>query len=138
MVFWLGLSSTEGDRLGHLVRGVQMLSSYGQECNVEQLSDVVHVETGPGEPPAMVCLVGGTAEATREELIDICRETEWSLGESPATLSVTLFPDQEVFVSLRNGEIGPSATLVLRQEEFTRLCDWRQPLGGGLADWMGE
>ena len=92
---FLGLSSREGDRLGHLVRGVQMLRSYGHEADIEGYSDVVSLVLQAEEEPSFACVLSGESGATFEALQGICRETEWALGKQPETLTVWILQHGE-------------------------------------------
>jgi|GEM_PF-3578784 len=143
---FFGLSSTEGDRLGHLVRGVQMLRSYGHEAEVERYSAVVDVPLSSQAPPALICVVGGRTAATAEGLRGICRETEWALGDEPETLTVRVLQVGErqrsgvpaPLLDLLHGRLTPAMTQVLSAGEFEQLCDWGQQLLGADLDIMGE
>lgn len=143
---YFGLSSTEGDRLGHLVRGVQMLRSYGREADIDEYSDVVDLALRAEERPAFACVVGGETEADLEALHGICRETEWALGDQPETLSVTVLrfgerrPGQapKAFDAIRSGRLHGSMRRALSADEFRRICDWGQVLIGEDTDVIGE
>ncbi len=143
---FFGLSSTEGDRLGHLVRGVQMLRSYGHEAEIERYSAVVNVPLLAEEPPALICVVSGQAEATWEGLLGICRETEWALGDQPEILQVWLLQHgsrqgkemPRPLTAIVQGQRVAGGTQVLSAAEFERLCDWGQQTLGAETDIMGE
>lgn len=142
----LGLSSREGDRLGHLVRGVQMLRSYGHEADIEEYSDVVSVVLQAEEEPSFACVISGESEASFEALQGICRETEWALGKQPETLTVWILqhgdrrPGQapRPFQSIRDSRLEAGMGRVLPGDEFRKICDWGQQLIGEDADVMGE
>lgn len=143
---YFGLCSTEGDRLGHLVRGVQMLRSYGHEADIDRYSDVVNVVMGAEEPQAYACIIGGTSGATLESLQGICRETEWALGKQPQTLSVWVLELGEhrpgnvpcLFERLRTGKFDKGMTIALPGDEFARMCNWGQVQIGEESDVIGE
>lgn len=142
---YFGLCSTEGDRLGHLVRGVQMLRSYGREAEIAEYSDVVDVRLQAGAPPAFACVVGGQTEATPEALEGICRETVWALGKEPETLSLWILRVGDhphgaappAFEAIRQGTLDEGMTRVLSGAEFARICDWGQR-ARGEEDVIGE
>lgn len=143
---YFGLSSTEGDRLGHLVRGVQMLRSYGHEADLDEYSDVVNVGLKAEERPAYACVIGGRSGATLEALQGICRETEWALAKQPETLSVWVLQlgDQEPggaprpFEAIRNGRLEKNMTRALPGDEFRRICDWGQEIIDKESHVIGE
>lgn len=155
----LGLMSSEGDRLGHLVRGVQMLRSYGKEFDVDYYSDVV--EDGSG---ALCCIVGGESDASPERVRAMARQTQWALGDADGNeiLRVITLQDGSVdrpgigmndltasaevlgsgpalqsFQGLISGS-GASGHLFVTGEEFGRICDWGQSLKDGETEIMGE
>lgn len=151
---YFGLHSTEGDRLGHLVRGVQMLRSYGHEAEIDEYSDVVNVTLTTDDPPAFACVISGQSAATLEALKGICRETEWALGKMPEScpdgekepaLSVRIlqFDDQQLdsprfFEAVRTGKLTKGMTVALDKEEFERICGWGQIVDGEPAEVAGE
>jgi hypothetical protein len=143
---YFGLSSTEGDRLGHLVRGVQMLRSHGREADITEYSDVVNVVLQPDGPPAFACVVGGTSAATLEALQSICRETEWSLGNEKGVLTVNLLQlgaravgqAPRPFAAMQAGRLEAGMVQVMPGDAFARLCDWGQELIGGDEGVIGE
>lgn len=143
---FLGLSSREGDRLGHLVRGVQMLRSYGQEADIAQYSDVVTLVLRAKEEPSFACVIGGETEATFEALQGICRETEWALGKQPERLTVWVLQHGEqrpgkapkAFDTIQAGRLEEGMTRSLPADEFRQICDWGQQLIGEDADVIGE
>lgn len=140
---YVGLTSTEGDRLGHLVRGVQMLRSYGGEAKVMRYSDVL---SSAGEPPALMCLLECNSTATLEGLQGIARETEWALGHEPNVLTVTIvqYGDTRAeavpggLLALLDQRQEPGSSVFLARAEFTKLCDWGQNLTNGETEVMGE
>lgn len=142
---YIGLSSKDGDRLGHLVRGVQMLRSYGDEAHVMSYSDVVDYYGRADEPPSLCCVLECSSESTLEELRGMARETEWALGDEPGVLQVrllkygdqTLGPSEEPFQALmeRSPQSGPVANT---QYEFASMCDWGQHGTDGEDDVIGE
>jgi len=140
---YVGLTSTEGDRLGHLVRGVQMLRSYGREAKVMRYSDVV---SSAGEPPALMCLLECNSTATLEGLQGIVRETEWALGHEPKVLTVKIVQYGDTRLDGVPGGLltqleqrqEPGNSVFLSRTEFAKLCDWGQNLTNGETDVMGE
>lgn len=126
----LTLRSREGDRLGHLVRGVQMLSSYGKEFELRSVSDVLDTGDEGGAASALECRVTAVSDATDEQLAAMVRETEWALGDH--CLSVQLGKDGEE-AGARTG-----AERFLESKEFRAICDWGQQLSGSPAPVMGE
>lgn len=143
---FLGLSSREGDRLGHLVRGVQMLRSYGREADIQRYSDVVSVVLRAEEEPSFACVISGESEATFEALQGICRETEWALGKQPERLTVWILQHGErrpgtsprPFEAIRAGRLEEGMTPVMPGEEFRKICLWGQQLIGEETDVIGE
>ncbi|MFZ5825139.1 MAG: hypothetical protein ACOY94_12500 [Bacillota bacterium] len=143
---FLGLSSREGDRLGHLVRGVQMLRSYGHEADIEGYSDVVSLVLKAEEEPSFACVLSGESGATFEALQGICRETEWALGKQPETLTVWILQHGErrpgkaprAFEAIRAGRLEAGMTRVMEAGEFRRICDWGQEIIGDESDVIGE
>lgn len=139
---YFGLSSNEGDRLGHLVRGVQMLRSYGAEAAIDQFSDVVQAQLGPDQPPALACVVGGTTQADLAALQGICRETEWALGKEPGVFAVHLLqvgmPVPAALGAIWAGDLHAGMIRALPSAEFARLCEWGQQLYGEESDVIGE
>lgn len=76
----VSLSSREGDRMGHLVRAVQMIYSYGKECDVLSCSDVWE-DMVPGEPLCLAVVLEADSENSEQAVRQVCKEVEWSLGE---------------------------------------------------------
>ncbi len=142
----LGLTSTDGDRLGHLVRGVQMLRSYGNEMEVDRYSDVIDAAVQADAPAALCCVLTGESDATLDGLRGICRETEWALGDDERVLNVTIlrYGDDEPNEGARplqavlRGRFEPGMTRLVSAEEFARMCDWGQQLSDTDADIIGE
>lgn len=126
----LTLRSREGDRLGHLVRGVQMLRSYGKEFQLRSVSDVVDTGEKGGRPPALECRVTALSDATDEQLNAMLRETDWALGEH--CLSLRLEPEGGVAGPVPGGQV------YMKAKEFEAICGWGQQLSGSPAPVMGE
>jgi len=130
---YIGLMSREGDRLGHLVRGVQMLRSYGAEADVLSYSGAVDVSPRPGEEPALCCLLECSSDATLEGLRGICRETEWALGENPRVLTASVVQYDghtqddvpECLQGLMENRYDGAPRLE-GPDAFAALCDWGQ------------
>jgi hypothetical protein len=143
---YLGLISQEGDRLGHLVRGVQMLRSYGDEARVIGYSSVVDWSGQADEPPALCCVLECQSDATEEALNGICRETEWALGDEPDVLQVHVLRHGATesgdapapLLAMLAGSDAAGMTMQNDRYEFARLCDWGQQLIGEDADVIGE
>lgn len=142
---YIGLMSTDGDRIGHLVRGVQMLRSYGKEADVERYSDVIQAEeVTVGEQSALCCLIECGSDASPENLRGILRETEWALGDDPSVLTARLvrFGQQTLedvpqpMLALLQGQ--GEHEVFLPAEEFEHICDWGQQSPDGNADIIGE
>lgn len=141
-----GLISSEGDQLGHLVRGVQMLRSYGKEADIERYSDVVYVANKADEPPRHCVVITGQTDTTPEGLDGICRETEWALGKEPSVLQVFIVDHDgkrprgvpPELVALAEGKRIEGGMLSTPGDEFARLCDWGQKLVDGETEVMGE
>lgn len=142
----IGLSSTMGDRLGHLVRGVQMLRSYGSEAEVLRYSPVVYAAVRADEEPGLYCVLECDSDADLDGLRGICRDTEWALGDEPEVLTVHLLQygdlrfggAPEPLEALEKGKLSPGAWVYMPDEEFAKLCDWGQGLADGDTDIMGE
>ncbi|MFZ5816488.1 MAG: hypothetical protein ACOY93_14515 [Bacillota bacterium] len=132
--------------MGHLVRGVQMLRSYGREAAIDRCSDVVDLRLSPGEPPAYACVLEGSTGAALDALQGILRETEWALGKREATLKLWIlqYGDQRpgsaprAFEAIRSGRLEEGMTRVLPGGEFARLCDWGQQEIGAEPGVIGE
>jgi hypothetical protein len=143
---YIGLISQEGDRLGHLVRGVQMLRSYGNEAKVVGYSDVVDWSGQACGRPALCCVLECHSAATEDGLQGMCRETEWALGDDPAVLQAHLLRygnrDQEqapgALRSLVQGAPAPDMTVMNSRYEFAKLCDWGQEITDGEDGVAGE
>jgi hypothetical protein len=140
----LGLTTSAGDQLGHLVRGIQMLRSYGQELVVQRYSAVM-VATDPATgQPALHCLVAGTSDATLDGLRGICRETEWALGDDPRVLQVALlrYGDTPVdqasppTLALMGGAAAPDTVVLTSSATLAAISDWGQQ--GGDDHVIGE
>lgn len=129
----LELLSREGDRLGHLVRGVQMLRSYGQEFVLHGNSDVW--QSG-AEPPALHCRLDAETACEREPFAGILRETAWALGDTALQLRLLKWGD--------GAPLGDQAgeAVFMKAEEFEEICRWGQQLSGQKApvqgEWLGE
>ncbi|MGE5675478.1 MAG: hypothetical protein ACM3XM_16650 [Mycobacterium leprae] len=142
---YFGLSSTEGDRLGHLVRGVQMLRSYGDEAVARGCTDVVDTTYLSDGPPALCCLLECESSAADDALRQMCRETEWALGEEPAVLTVQFFREgdeeprlPELLQGLLLNQPAPGFTVYTNRSDFAELYDWGQvALDGGtvIGEW---
>lgn len=143
-----GLTSREGDRLGHLVRGVQMLRSYGKEFEVGRYSKVINVAISADEAPSLCCLLSGESEATIPRWRAMVRETQWALGNSEGSgvLEVTLirhgdqmaeFIPRSLQAILDHG-LSQGSTMFLPAEEFARICDWGQQVSDIDASVIGE
>ncbi len=144
----VGLTSTSGDRLGHLVRGVQMLRSYGKEFETDRYSKVINVPLSADEPPALCALLTGESEANLFRWRAMIRETQWALGDSDGggILTVALVrhghhvaeslprPLQSV---LQHG-LGQGNTMFLSAGEFRRMCAWGQSLIDSREPVIGE
>lgn len=144
----VGLTSREGDRLGHLVRAVQMLRSYGKEFEVVRYSKVINVPFSTDEHPALCALLTGESEAELWRWRAMIRETQWALGDSKGdrTLEVTLLryndeiaqdvptPLQKV---LQHG-LTDGNTMYLSAFEFRGICAWGQQLTDSVAPVIGE
>jgi hypothetical protein len=143
---FLGLTTQEGDRLGHLVRGVQMLRSYGEEARVIHYSDVVDWTGRADEQPLLGCVLECMSDATLEGLHGICRETQWALGDEDRVLKVYILKygtqkvDQapEPLQALLQGKFGPNMTVSEGGPAFAHLCDWGQVAPFDGTDLMGE
>lgn len=142
---YIGLMSTDGDRIGHLVRGVQMLRSYGKEADVERYSDVIQAgEVTTGEQPALCCLIECESDTSPENMRGILREVEWALGDDPSVLTARLvrFGQQTLedvprpMLTLLEGEGGYE--VFQPAGEFEQICDWGQQHPDGNADIIGE
>lgn len=144
----VGLVSTEGDRLGHLVRGVQMLRSYGKEFDVTRYSKVINVPTRADQPPALCALLTGDSEASLHRWRAMVRETQWALGnaEGGDTLQVTLlrygdqiaeFIPKPLQAVLEQG-LGGGNSIYLPASEFRGICAWGQQLTDTDAPVIGE
>lgn len=77
----LSLVSQRGDRLGHLVRGVQMLMSYGRECRIRRVSSIYVAEPGPDVAPRLLAVVAAETDLAPLGVLALCREVEWALGQ---------------------------------------------------------
>lgn len=143
---FLGLMSQEGDRLGHLVRGVQMLRSYGKEASVIRYSDVADWTGHADEPPTLCCVLECMSEATAQALQGMARETEWALGDEPRVLRVKVLQygtqeSAQIPTPLRlilAGGSEPGLQVVIPRPEFAKLCDWGQQLTDSDSGVIGE
>jgi hypothetical protein len=141
---FIGLGSHEGDRIGHLVRAVQMLRSYGKETKVVRYFDVLSEPANERKPQGLFTVLEFVSEATDAGLQGICKETEWSLGDHPETLNVLLLekrrrePIADPFEALLVGKVDDRFTLFTDAVAFAKLCDWGQRRGGEGTDVMGE
>lgn len=143
---FLGLTSTEGDQLGHLVRGVQMLRSYGEEASVIRYFDVINQPAEGGEPPAFCTLLECSSSADLSQLQAICKETEWALGQEKThlTVQVVQYGDKrqdgvgEALQALLAGQRAGSTTVAMEHDQFARLCGWGQQRTDGEAPIIGE
>jgi len=140
----IGLTSREGDQLGHLVRGVQMLRSFGHEFEVERYSNLLSVDVEGISTAAVCCFLDGKSAATLEALLSICSETEWALGDQPATLQVWLVhvdgsPVESAPETLLQAERQQAGRrLHMAAEEFRKICDWGQAMPDSKSDVIGE
>lgn len=140
----IGLISREGDQLGHLVRGVQMLRSYGHEFEVQRYSDLLSIALDGVSASAICCFLDGNSAATLTALQSICRETEWALGDQPATLQVWLvqYEDNQVESApqplLQAEQQDSGRTVHMEAEEFRKICVWGQQMSGSDAKVIGE
>ena len=144
----IGLISREGNQLGHLVRGVQMLRSYGKECEVDTYSDVVAAPLSAGEGAALCCLLTAQSDATEERIAAMCRETEWALGatDQNPTLEVWIVrqndrdndPVPGPLKALRDGEVQAGLSTLTAAPVFMSICDWGQALSDEDTDVIGE
>lgn len=91
---YLSLLSEKGDRLGHLVRGVNMMMSYGKECQIRRVSSVYEAQPVADRPPGLFAVVEADTTSPPARLLDFCQEVEWALGrargEQQGTLDVDL------------------------------------------------
>jgi hypothetical protein len=141
-----GLISTKGDRFGHLVRGVQMLRSYGSEAHIEEYSDVVNVASSADEPSALCCVLRGETDATADGLQGICREVQWALGEDPNVLTAVVLrldgKDSEhvprALQAVLQAHLRNDMAVFMPENDFAEMCDWGQQLLDGDDDVMGE
>ena len=141
----LGIMSRDGDRLGHLVRAVQMLRSYGNEAKIVRYSDVMDWEC-EDEPAAMCCMLECMSDAAMDGLSGVARETQWALGDDEDVLTVYIMQ----FGNERFQEAPPPLqalleekalacmSRVMEQHEFARMCDWGQVIFGQEAPVAGE
>jgi len=140
----IGMISQEGDQLGHLVRGVQMLRSYGHEFEVQRYSKLISLDLDGVEASAICCFLDGHSAATLAALQSICRETEWALGDQPTALRVWL-----VQVGNNRVEAAPQPLLqaerqdvgrhvYLAPEEFRKICEWGQRSPGSDSKVTSE
>lgn len=142
----LGLTTRAGDRLGHLVRAVQMLRSYGSEVKVVRYSDVVDWVNQDDQQPSMCCILECMSTASLEGLSGITRETQWALGNEDEVLQVYIMQ----FGNERFQEAPPCLDALLQekalacmkrimdQHEFAKACDWGQQVPGGETRVAGE
>lgn len=138
------LTSTKGDRLGHLIRGVQMLRSYGAEADVTRCSDVINIDQA-GQQPALGCVLEASSDAAADALKGICRETEWALGHDRDVLTVRFERYESDAPALPHpvmavpGGTVDGSVLFLHREEFAQLYDWGQQLldddGALIGEW---
>ncbi|HEY3366627.1 MAG TPA: hypothetical protein VGK74_16350 [Symbiobacteriaceae bacterium] len=134
------LMTTRGDRLGHLIRGVQMLRSYGAEAEVTRCTDVVHIPRDTGTP-ALGCVLEARSDATAEALKGICRETEWALGDDPEVLTVRFERFDQATPAISHSHPGAvdGAAIFMHRTEFAQLYDWGQQTldsdGGLMGEW---
>ncbi|HYG58844.1 MAG TPA: hypothetical protein VD902_12370 [Symbiobacteriaceae bacterium] len=143
---YIGLMTREGDRLGHLVRGVQMLRSYGSEVKVMSYSDVVDASDRADEPPALCCLLECSSTADLEGLRGIMHETQWALGDENKVLTahVVQFGEMRMtdapgpLLALRTGQREPGTKVALTWPEFAKACDWGQQATDSEHDPAGE
>lgn len=124
----LVLRSNEGDVIGHLVRGIQMLGSYGKEWELHSIGDV---RLCGESPPCVQVLLTGRTGTTPEGWSRVEREVLWSLhseeGER-APLYVKVVPEGW----------APAGEIVLPASEFRHMCDWGHPEGLTPPDAGGE
>jgi hypothetical protein len=136
----------EGDRLGHLVRGVQMLRSYGDEAKITRYSDVVDWTGQADYPPALCCVLECMSDATLEGLSGIARETQWALGDEEKTLEVFIMQyGNERFQeappplqSLLNEKALAGCHRLVEGHDFAQMCDWGQQMMGEDVPIIGE
>lgn len=84
------LRSGIGDTLGHLVRAMQMLGSYGDEW---RLLDLGNVHQCVDDPTCLEVTLLGHTDTTPEQWAQIEREVRWALGadhQSEGTLEIGL------------------------------------------------
>jgi len=142
----LGLMSRDGDRLGHLVRAVQMLRSYGNEAKIIRYSDVMDWHGQADEAPAMCCVLECMSDASMDALSGIARETQWALGDEDDVMTVYIMQ----FGNERFQEAPPPLqalleekalacmSQVMEQHEFAQTCDWGQQIYGEDVPVAGE
>ncbi|MDF2630325.1 MAG: hypothetical protein K0R39_4156 [Symbiobacteriaceae bacterium] len=142
----LGLLTRDGDRLGHLVRAVQMLRSYGNEAKIMRYSDVMDWCGQADEPPAMCCMLECMSDADMESLSGIARETQWALGDEDKVLQVYIMQ----YGNERFQEAPPPLQALLEEKtlacmsrveeghEFAQMCDWGQQFMGEDVPVVGE
>lgn len=143
---FLGLTSEKGDRLGHLVRGVQMLRSYGEEAHVIRYSDVVDYQGRADGAPVLGCVLECMSDASLEGLHGIARETQWALGDEDEVLKVYVLkygdqsvdPAPEPLQSLLAGQQPVNAMVSEGEHTFAHMCDWGQVGPWEETQVMGE
>jgi hypothetical protein len=110
---YVRLRSNEGDVLGHLVRAVQMLGSYGKEFELSSVSEVRHCGSSP--PCAEVLLTAATA-STPAEWKQVEREVLWSLQSQGGDQATLYLETAETEPALSAGPV------LLSAREFDRMC----------------
>lgn len=106
---YLSLASDKGDRLGHLVRGVNMMMSYGKECRIRRLSSLYEAQPVADRPPGLFAVVEADTEMPPNRTLDFCQEVEWSLGRAHGEEQGTL----DVDVLLFGNEVSTAPRLTL-------------------------
>jgi hypothetical protein len=144
---FLGIMSRAGDRLGHLVRAVQMLRSYGSEVDVISYSDVINATVSADQAPALCCMLECSSTADEGALRGICRETQWALGDEDEVCTVQILkygdhlgdaPPAPLQALQQGGKLPEGMAVFESRYDFAKLCDWGQQLTYGDADIAGE
>lgn len=133
----IGLISRDGDRLGHLVRGVQMMRSFGKEFEVDIYSDVKNVELDATDSPALCCTLEADTDSSLDRFGAMVRETDWALGKKGLEIAVIQYGDRRP-VGQAPREFAAPGEVFLPAAEFAKICDWGQQLTDGDARVAGE